>query len=204
MTPAGTPSEDILRQFLAFLKFDRTLSDNTVLSYGRDIAKYFRFLASERTAWDTARESDLVRFIHGQSRSGLSSRSLARLISALKSFHRFLLLDKRITKDPTDQISSPKAWLNLPKFLSVKEVQSLLRQPDVSGVRGLRDRAMLEAMYAAGLRVSELVGLKVDDVHLKETFLLVRGMGGPPWRPWRNTWRAGGRSSSRNQPMRCS
>jgi integrase/recombinase XerD len=171
MTPAGTPSEDILRQFLAFLKFDRTLSDNTVLSYGRDIAKYFRFLASERTAWDTARESDLVRFIHGQSRSGLSSRSLARLISALKSFHRFLLLDKRITKDPTDQISSPKAWLNLPKFLSVKEVQSLLRQPDVSGVRGLRDRAMLEAMYAAGLRVSELVGLKVDDVHLKETFL---------------------------------
>jgi integrase/recombinase XerD len=76
------------------------------------------------------------------------------------------------------QLSSPKAWLNLPKVLSVKEVQTLLRQPDAADLRGVRDRAMLEVMYAAGLRVSELVGLKVDDIHLKETFLLSRGKGG--------------------------
>jgi integrase/recombinase XerD len=178
MSPAGDPAEDILRQFLAFLKFDRTLSDNTVLAYGRDVAKYLRFLASERTAWDRAREADLVKFVHGQSRSGLSPRSMARLISALKAFYRFLSLDHRVDRDPTAQLSSPKAWFHLPKFLSIKEVQTLLRQPDTSGVRGLRDRAMLEVMYAAGLRVSELVGLRVNDIHLKETFLLSRGKGG--------------------------
>ena len=178
MSPAAGPAEDILRQFLSFLKFDRTLSDNTVLSYGRDIAKFFRFLQSERTGWDRARESDLVKFVHGQSRSGLSPRSMSRLISSLKAFYRFLTLDRRIDKDPTVQLSSPKAWLNLPKVLSVKEVQTLLRQPDAADLRGVRDRAMLEVMYAAGLRVSELVGLKVDDIHLKETFLLSRGKGG--------------------------
>jgi len=178
MSPAGGPAEDILRQFLAFLKFDRTLSDNTVLSYGRDLAKFFRFLESERTSWDRAREADLVKFVHGQSRGGLSPRSMARLISSLKAFYRFLALDRRVAKDPTVQLSSPKAWLNLPKFLSIKEVQALLRQPDVTEVRGMRDRAMLEVMYAAGLRVSELVNLRVDDIHLKETFLLTRGKGG--------------------------
>lgn len=178
MSPAGGPAEDILRQFLAFLKFDRTLSDNTVLAYGRDLAKFFRFLESERTSWGRAREADLVKFVHGQSRSGLSPRSMARLISTLKAFYRFLMLDRRVAKDPTAQLSSPKAWLNLPKFLSIKEVQALLRQPDAGEVRGSRDRAMLEVMYAAGLRVSELIGLKVDDVHLKETFLLSRGKGG--------------------------
>jgi len=178
MSPAGDASADILRQFLAFLKFDRTLSDNTVLSYGRDVAKLLRFLEAKRTTWDRAREADLVAFVHGQSSAGLSPRSLARLISAVKGFYRFLILDRRVAKDPTAQISSPKAWLHLPIFLSVKEVQSLLRRPDVSDPRGLRDRAMLEVMYAAGLRVSELVGLNVDDVHLKDTFLLCRGKGG--------------------------
>ncbi len=178
MSPATGPAEEILRQFLAFLKFDRTLSDNTVLSYGRDIAKLFRYLESERTAFDRVREADLVKFVHGQSRAGLSPRSMARLISALKAFYRFLVLDRRLDRDPAAELSSPKAWLNLPKFLSVKEVQALLRQPDPADVRGVRDRAMLEVMYAAGLRVSELVGLKVDDVHLRETFLLSRGKGG--------------------------
>ncbi len=178
MSPETGPSAEILRQFLAFLKFDRTLSDNTVLSYGRDVAKLFRYLESERTAFDRARESDLVKFVHGQSRAGLSPRSMARLISAVKAFYRFLVLDRRLEKDPAAELSSPKAWLNLPKFLSVKEVQTLLRQPDPSDARGVRDRAMLEVMYAAGLRVSELVGLKVDDVHLKDTFLLSRGKGG--------------------------
>ena len=178
MTPAGDSSAEILRQFLAFLKFDRTLSDNTVLSYGRDLAKFLRFLEAERRGWDRARESDLVKFVHGQSRGGLSPRSLARLISTLKAFYRFLLVDRRVARDPTTQLASPKAWLHLPAVLSVKEVQTLLRQPDVSAVRGLRDRAMIEVMYAAGLRVSELVGLKVDDIHLKETFLLSRGKGG--------------------------
>ena len=88
------------------------------------------------------------------------------------------MIDGRIKKDPTIHLTSPKAWFSLPKYLTVKEVQALLRQPDAADVLGIRDKAMLEVMYAAGLRVSELVGLKKDDVHLKDDFVLCRGKGG--------------------------
>ena len=176
-SPAAGP-EDIRFRFLDYLKIERALADNSVQSYGRDIAKYFFFLDKEKTAWDKAREADLVKFIHAQSQSGLSARSLARLISTLKAFYRFLILDGRVRKNPTEHLSSPKAWLSLPKFLTVGEVRTLLRAPDASDPRGLRDRAMLEVMYAAGLRVSELVGLRIEDAHLRDSFVLCRGKGG--------------------------
>lgn len=178
MTASPPPSEDILAQFRLYLKAEKTLADNSVQSYGRDLAKYLLFLNNEKIAWARAREADLVRFIHGQSQGGLSARSLARLISALKAFYKFLIVDGRVKKNPALPLSSPKAWFSLPKFLTVKEVQVLLREPDPGEAQGLRDRAMLELMYAAGLRVSELVGLKVDDVHLKDDFVLCRGKGG--------------------------
>jgi len=178
MTSTAPPSEDILGQFRLFLKAEKTLSDNSVESYGRDIAKFLVFLGAEKTSWAKAREADLVKFIHGQSRSGLSARSLARLISALKAFFKFLIVDGQAKKNPTLHLSSPKAWFSLPKFLTIKEVRALLRQPDPDDLQGVRDRAMLEVMYAAGLRVSELVGLRVDDVHLKDDFVLCRGKGG--------------------------
>lgn len=178
MTASSPPSEDILAEFRLYLKAEKTLSDNSVQSYGRDLAKYVLFLNAEKIAWARAREADLVRFIHGQSQGGLSARSLARLISALKAFYKFLIVDGRVKKNPALPLSSPKAWFSLPKFLTVKEVQVLLREPDPGGAQGLRDRAMLELMYAAGLRVSELVGLRVDDIHLKDDFVLCRGKGG--------------------------
>jgi integrase/recombinase XerD len=178
MTALEPPFEDIFSHFQVFLKFDRTLSENTVQSYGRDIAKYFAFLNRKKISWEKAGEADVVRFIHQQSEGGLSARSLARLISTLKSFHRYLMIDGRIKKDPTIHLTSPKAWFSLPKYLTVKEVQALLRQPDSADILGIRDKAMLEVMYAAGLRVSELVGLNKDDVHLKDYFVLCRGKGG--------------------------
>jgi integrase/recombinase XerD len=178
MTPSSTRPEDIRSQFLGYLKIEKALSDNSVQAYGRDIAKYFFFLGKEKTAWDEAREADLVKFIHAQSESGLSARSLARLISTLKAFYRFLILDGRARKNPTENLSSPKAWFSLPKYLTVREVQALLRAPDASDPPGLRDRAMLEVMYAAGLRVSELVGLRIEDAHLRDSFVLCRGKGG--------------------------
>ena len=147
MSPAGEPSEDILRQFLSFLKYDRTLSDNTVLSYGRDIAKYFRFLESERTAWDRAREADLVKFIHGQSRDGLSPRSMARLISALKAFYRFLILDRRVAKDPTAQIPKIQAAFDETSRLFRTQGESELRLfgfPDAAGFYADGQRSILE------------------------------------------------------------
>jgi len=178
MTPADPAAEDVRAQFLAFMKFESRLSDNTVQSYGRDIAKYLVFLGQAKVPLDRVRETDVVRFVQGQSAAGLAPRSMARLISTLKAFYKFLILDGRVTRNPTVHLSSPKAWFSLPKFLTIKEVGTLLRQPDKRDARGVRDRAMLETMYAAGLRVSELVGLGLDDVHLKDSFLLCRGKGG--------------------------
>jgi len=178
MTPADPAAEDVRAQFLAFMKFESRLSDNTVQSYGRDIAKYLVFLGQAKVPLDRVRETDVVRFVQGQSAAGLAPRSMARLISTLKAFYKFLILDGRVTRNPTVHLSSPKAWFSLPKFLTIKEVGTLLRQPDKKDARGVRDRAMLETMYAAGLRVSELVGLDLDDVHLKDSFLLCRGKGG--------------------------
>ncbi len=178
MTPPQPPPEDILTLFLEFLSVEKGLSANTIQSYARDLAKFFLFLKNEKIAWTGAREADLVRFIHHQSLSGLSPRSLARLISSLKSFYKFLILDGRLEKNPTLHLTSPKAWITLPKFLTVAEVESLLKQPDTADALGIRDRAMLEVMYAAGLRVSELIHLKMIDIHLKDGFLLCRGKGG--------------------------
>lgn len=178
MTPPQPPPEDILALFLEFLSVEKGLSSNTIQSYARDLAKFFLFLKKEKRSWPSAREADLVRFIHHQSLSGLSPRSLARLISSLKSFHKFLILDGRLEKNPTLHLTSPKAWISLPKFLTVDEVESLLKQPDAARILGVRDRAMLEVMYAAGLRVSELINLKTEDIHLKDGFLLCRGKGG--------------------------
>ncbi|MGD0783787.1 MAG: site-specific tyrosine recombinase, partial [Candidatus Aminicenantales bacterium] len=121
---------------------------------------------------------DLVKFIHAESRAGLSPRSLARLISTLKAFYRWAVLERRVERSPATQLTSPKSWQNLPQFLTLKEVQALLALPDLSDAFGLRDKAMLEVMYASGLRVSELVGLRINDVRLRDGFLLCRGKGG--------------------------
>jgi integrase/recombinase XerD len=170
--------ESVLQVFLDFLSVEKGLSVNTVLSYSRDVQKLFRFFRKEKIHWLKAGEEDLIRFIHHQSRAGLSPRSMARVISSLKSFYRFLVLDGILKKNPAVDLSSPKTWLALPKFLTVEEVESLLRQPDEENVRGVRDKAMLELLYATGLRASELVSLKIKDLNLEDGFLLCLGKGG--------------------------
>ncbi len=169
--------EEALKVFLEFLSVEKGLSLNTVLSYSRDIQKIFRFFQKDKVQWNKAKEEDLVKFIHHQSRAGLSARSLARLISSLKSFYKFLILDGILKKNPAVNLTSPKTWLALPQFLTLKEVELLLAQPDERDVRGLRDKAMLELLYATGLRVSELVSLKPKDLNLEDGFLLCRGKG---------------------------
>jgi integrase/recombinase XerD len=170
--------ESVLQVFLDFLSVEKGLSVNTVLSYSRDVQKLFRFFRKEKIHWLKAGEEDLIRFIHHQSRAGLSPRSMARVISSLKSLYRFLVLDGILKKNPAVDLSSPKTWLALPKFLTVKEVESLLSQPDEENVRGVRDKAMLELLYATGLRASELVSLKIKDLNLEDGFLLCLGKGG--------------------------
>ncbi|OGD24501.1 MAG: site-specific tyrosine recombinase XerD, partial [Candidatus Aminicenantes bacterium RBG_13_59_9] len=123
-------------------------------------------------------EADLVAFLHHQNRAGLNARSHARLDSSLKAFYRFLALDGRIKTSPAANLTSPRMWQSLPKFLTINQVESLLAQPDSAELRGLRDKAMLETAYAAGLRASELIGLRPEDLNLDEGFLICRGKGG--------------------------
>ncbi len=171
-------AERLLNEFLEYISVEKGLSQNTVENYSRDIRKLFEFFQKEKVSWEEAGENDLVRFIHNLSRSGLSARSLARLISSLRSFYKFLILEGKIEKNPAAGLSSPKIWLTLPKFLSLDEVETLLRQPDEGSSSGIRDKAMLELLYATGLRVSELVSLKINDVNLEDGFLICRGKGG--------------------------
>ncbi len=178
MKDASLKFESVLQVFLDFLSVEKGLSVNTVLSYSRDVQKLFLFFRKEGIHWLRAGEEDLIRFIHHQSRAGLSPRSMARVISSLKSFYRFLVLDGIIKKNPAVNLSSPKTWLALPKFLTVKEVESLISQPEEETVRGIRDKAMLELLYATGLRASELVSLNIKDLNMEDGFLLCLGKGG--------------------------
>lgn len=163
--------------FLEYLKVEKGLSTNTILSYTQDLKKFFLFCRQEKISMGALQEEHLVKFIHNQSRAGLSPRSLARMISTLKAFFRFLVLDQALKKDPAANLSTPKVWFNLPKFLSLDEVELLLDQPDEIKSAGVRDRAMLELLYATGLRVSELINLRLKDLNLNEGFLICRGKG---------------------------
>jgi integrase/recombinase XerD len=178
MKNLSSSPEDALQMFIDFLSVEKGLSSNTILSYSRDIKKLFQFLQKEKIQLAKAKEENLVKFIHNQSRAHLSARSLARLISSLKSFYKFLLLEGKIKKNPAVNLSSPKTWISLPKFLAVEEVELLIQQPNEEDIRGKRDRAMLELLYATGLRVSELVSLEPKNLNLEDGFLLCRGKGG--------------------------
>jgi len=178
MSAPLSPEASALKSFLVHLEAERGLSSNTVQSYGRDMGKLLEFLAKDKISLRRADEETLIKFIHGQSRQGLSSRSLARLISSLRAFFRYMVLDGGLPKNPAADLTAPKSWLTLPKFLTVAEVERLLAQPDTSKPQGVRDKAMLEVLYSSGLRVSELVGLRCVDLNLREGFLLCRGKGG--------------------------
>ncbi|MFW6160377.1 MAG: site-specific tyrosine recombinase XerD [Acidobacteriota bacterium] len=180
MISTSSPSswEEVLKAFLDYLAVEKGLSPNTILSYSQDLKKLFLFLQQKKLTWKSAGEENLIQFLHSLSRSGLSPRSQARCLSSVKSFYRFILLDGMIKHNPTDNLSAPRIWLTLPKFLSLDEVEKLLGQPDTNKLYGKRDQAILELLYATGLRVSELVGLRVNSVNREEGFLICRGKGG--------------------------
>ncbi|MCR4409444.1 MAG: site-specific tyrosine recombinase XerD [Candidatus Saccharicenans sp.] len=169
--------EELLKIYCDYLAVEKGLSANSLSSYALDIRKLFDFLDRGKKGLLKLKEQDLVEFIHLQAQSGLSPRSLARLVSSLKSFFRFLLLENHIKKNPAEGLTSPSLWLTLPRVLSLEEVESLLEKPDLKKPQGIRDRAVLEVLYGCGLRVSELVSLELKDVRLAQGFLICRGKG---------------------------
>jgi integrase/recombinase XerD len=178
MKPSASSPEASLRLFLEYLTVEKGLAGNTVQSYARDVRKLVDHLKVRKIALHRVTEETVVGFIHGESQAGLSARSLARLISALRSFFRFLVLSGFVKTDATAQLTTPSTWLALPKFLTVAEAEALLQAPDEKKLHGVRDRAMLEVLYGSGLRVSELAALKVAEINLEDGFLVCRGKGG--------------------------
>jgi len=167
--------DDLLRRYIDYLAVEKGLSKNTLESYGRDLRGYFLFFRDREAK--SIDKKDIEVFLGSLSTAGIAAPSIARCLAAVRGFHKYLLMDGLSDIDPTSAIEAPRGWKRLPKTLNGEDVVSLLNQPDLSNPRGLRDKAMLELLYATGLRVSELVGLNVADVNLERGFLIVVGKG---------------------------
>ncbi len=169
--------DSIERNFLSYLRVERGLSSNTLAAYKTDLEKLRSYASAIGKDLLSIERSDIADFIQALSRSGLEARSISRALVTVRNLYRFLLLDGHLNRDPSTNIQSPRSWQSLPKFLSTEEVNTLLDSPDTSTEIGLRDKAMLEVLYATGLRVSELVSLKVADLNLDFGFLVTLGKG---------------------------
>ncbi|KJE28566.1 site-specific tyrosine recombinase XerD [Geobacillus thermoleovorans] len=168
-----------LKDFLHYLTVERNLAHNTIVSYERDLKKYVRYLrqVEQLQAWGEVERLHILHFLKFLSEQGQSARTVARHLASIRSFHQFLLREKIAAQDPTVHIETPQFERTLPKVLSVEEVEALLAAPQVSTPFGLRDKAMLELLYATGMRVSELVQLNLSDVHLTMGFVRCYGKG---------------------------
>jgi integrase/recombinase XerD len=169
---------NLLESFLDVLRVEKNLSRNTVESYRRDLLHFLQFVEKQK-AMDlrAVRELDLRKFLAAEFDRGQKARSTARRLSALRMFYRHLIREELTDGDPTCNIELPKLSRSLPGYLTAAEIESLLAQPDPKTPLGRRDRAMLEVLYATGLRVSELITLKTSDVHRGAGFLRVMGKG---------------------------
>jgi integrase/recombinase XerD len=169
--------QDHIQAFLNYLQVERGLAANTLAAYGQDLGKFSRFCQQRRLAPVRAERQHVVDFLGALYQQGLDSRSVARVLVTLRNFFRFLRREGVVRREPTEHIEAPRTWKRLPKFLALDEVERLLGAPERGTARGLRDRAMLEVLYATGLRVSELVNLRVADVQLEAGYLRCLGKG---------------------------
>jgi integrase/recombinase XerD len=170
-------NRDLVREFLSYLQVEKGLSANTLQSYRRDVAKLKQHADKIGKPIEALDRKDLREWIAGMSREGLSPASIARAVSAARGFFRWLMLDNHIAKHPADDLKTPQRHSPLPKFLSEEEMEKLLLAPDIKTDAGIRDRALLELMYAAGLRVSELCTLRAADIELDAALVRCRGKG---------------------------
>lgn len=167
-----------VHQYSQFLLLEKGVATRTQESYGHDLRVYASYLARHSVRRPEEITSDHISgFMRSLRTSGLSARSAARALAAVRGFHRFLLSEDLVTTDPTEDVDSPKRSKNLPGVLSVSEIEALLERPDTTRPLGIRDRAILETLYATGIRVSELLELKQSNVHADEEVLLVYGKG---------------------------
>jgi integrase/recombinase XerD len=163
--------------YLAYLRDVRRMSDNTLESYARDLAALGSFAADHERDVSTLDRRDLEAFVRGLMASGLSPRSTARAVACVRGFYRFVAVEAGREASAADDLRAPRAWPALPRFLDLEEVDRLLAAPDPSTPRGLRDKALVSVLYATGLRVSELLALKLPNLYMDEGYLTCVGKG---------------------------
>ncbi|MGH9354855.1 MAG: site-specific tyrosine recombinase XerD [Terriglobia bacterium] len=169
---------DHINGFLNYVRVEKGLAHNTLLSYRRDLAKFEGYARSEKVSAGEMSRDHIRRFMEILYSQNLSARSVARHLASLRNFFKFLVTEGAIRRDVTAEVDSPQLGRGLPHFLGTKEIDALLRQPDPSTPSGTRDKAMLELLYATGMRVSELMDLRVDDVDGNLGILRCHGKGG--------------------------
>jgi integrase/recombinase XerD len=169
--------ERYIKDFVSYLKIEKGLAENSILAYQNDVDKLKDFAAGIGKTADQLDYEDLKQFLSTLFDLGLSARSQARIISGIKQFYGFLILENLVKVDPSELLEQPRLGRKLPEVLSIEEIDSLLAAIDLSKNEGHRNRAMLETLYSCGLRVSELVGLRFSDLFFEEGFIRVIGKG---------------------------
>jgi integrase/recombinase XerD len=178
VNPKPPTLDTLIDQFLNYLLVEKGLSQKTIEAYSRDIIRYCNFLtANKATAFSEEDTLFILKHLILLRKSGLGARSRARHLVAIRGLYRFLLQEKVLRHDPARLIDLPKSSLKLPHVLSINEIELLLEAPDIRKPLGVRDAAMLELLYAAGLRVSELISLKLQDINLEAGFVRIFGKG---------------------------
>jgi integrase/recombinase XerD len=163
--------------YLSYLRDVRRMSPNTIESYARDLAGLAAFAEKQGRDVVTLERRDLEAYVRSLMAAGLSPRSTARAVACIRGFYRFAAVERKQEGSPADDLRAPRAWAALPKFLDLEEVDRLLAQPDVTTPRGLRDKALISVLYATGLRVSELISLKLSNLHLDDGYVTCIGKG---------------------------
>ncbi|MGP7816145.1 site-specific tyrosine recombinase XerD [Niallia sp. 01092] len=170
--------DDQLQDFMHFLLVEKGLAKNTLVSYERDLKAYYKYIKNiEHCSLQQINRAHIIRFLAFLKDQGKSSKTIARHIASIRAFHQFLLRDRVLEEDPTVHIETPQAERTLPKVLSMQDVEKLLDSPQITDHYGKRDKAMLELLYATGIRVSELISLNEEDIHLTMGFVRCIGKG---------------------------
>ena len=168
---------DLMREYLAYLRVEKGLSANTLSSYGRDLEKLRGWALKLGTEPQELSESELQTWLRSLAQTGLSARTIARTLSAARGLFHFLMLDGHLDRDPLSNVAAPQTAQTLPRFLNEDELELVLSAPNLQTDEGIRDRSMFELLYATGLRVSELIRLKLGDVDLDRGLLECMGKG---------------------------
>ena len=170
--------DNIMRRYIAYLHLEKGMTDNTIEAYIDDVEKLIRYLELSGCSWQEANRDVLVNFVCTLQDVGIGARSQARVISGVKSFFRFLKLEGFIEEDFSESLEMPRLGRQLPSILSVDEINAMIASIDLTVPEGQRNRAIIEVLYSCGLRVSELVGLRISQLYLDDEYICVEGKGG--------------------------